>query len=197
MQQLILATGNPHKVEEFAELLSGLPLEVQSAAVCGGMPDVEETGTTFAENAQLKAAALRGAAPSGAFVLADDSGLEVDALGGAPGVYSARYAGPSASDEANVDKLLHALDGIPQVERGARFRCVLCRIGPGDQIEFFEGHCEGRIAMAPGGKAGFGYDPVFVPKGHERSFAELGEAVKHQLSHRAMAVRAMRAGLQL
>ena len=197
MQQLILATGNPHKVEEFAELLDGLPLEVHSAAVCGGMPEVEETGTTFAENAQLKAAALRRAAPPGAFVLADDSGLEVDALGGAPGVYSARYAGESASDEANVEKLLHALDGIPQVKRGARFRCVLCRIGPGDQIEFFEGHCEGRIAMAPGGKSGFGYDPVFVPKGHEASFAELGEAVKQKLSHRAVAVQAMRASLQL
>ena len=197
MQQLILATGNPHKVEEFADLLDGLPLEVHSAAVCGGMPEVEETGTTFAENAQLKAAALRRAAPSGAIVLADDSGLEVDALGGAPGVYSARYAGPNASDEANVAKLLQALDGIPQVQRGARFRCVLCRIGPGDQIEFFEGHCAGRIAMMPGGKSGFGYDPVFVPEGHERSFAELGEAVKQKLSHRAMAVQAMRTGLQI
>ena len=192
MKQLILATGNPHKVEEFAELLDGLPLEVHSASVCGGMPDVEETGTTFAENAQLKAEALPNAAPPDAFVLADDSGLEVDALNGAPGVYSARYAGPSASDEANVGKLLQALFGLPPAKRGARFRCVLCRIGPGDQIDFFEGHCEGRIATAPKGEQGFGYDPVFIPEGHEASFAELGEAVKHRLSHRARAVQALR-----
>jgi XTP/dITP diphosphohydrolase len=193
MKELILATGNAHKVEEFAELLAGLPYKVQSAAICGGMPAVEETGSTFAENARLKAAALCRAAPPGAEVLADDSGLEVDALDGAPGVYSARYAGVQASDEANVAKLLQALEGVPSKARSARFRCVLCRIGPEKQVEFFQGRCEGRIATAPRGKKGFGYDPVFVPEGYEMTFAQLGEAVKHQLSHRAMAVRAMRA----
>ncbi|MFP4156520.1 MAG: RdgB/HAM1 family non-canonical purine NTP pyrophosphatase [Opitutales bacterium] len=196
MKELILATGNAHKVEEFAGLLAGLPYKVQSAAVCGGMPEVEETGSTFAENARLKAAALRFAAPSGADVLADDSGLEVDALEGAPGIYSARYAGVQAPDEANVEKLLQALEGMPPAARGARFRCVLCLIGPEHQVEFFEGRCEGRIAMAPKGGKGFGYDPVFVPEGYEMTFAELGESVKQQLSHRAMAVRAMRASIR-
>jgi non-canonical purine NTP pyrophosphatase, rdgB/HAM1 family len=196
MQSLILATGNPHKVEEFTLLLADLPYTVASARSCGGMPEVEESGRTFAANAALKAFALRERAPADAWVLADDSGVEVDGLGGAPGVYSARYAGAGASDAANVDKLLTALEGLPESARRARFRCVLCLLGPDREAIYFEGSCEGRIAHRPTGEAGFGYDPVFIPEGYETSFAQLGESVKARLSHRAKAVEALRAGLR-
>lgn len=191
MRKLIIATGNAHKAEEFDALLAGYRFEVQSAVVCGGMPEVEETGTTFAANAQLKAEALRQLAPAEAWVLADDSGLEVDALGGEPGIFSARYAGAGATDAANVAKLLAALAGLPESKRPARFRCALCLIGPDGRQHHFEGSCEGRISDAPSGSSGFGYDPVFVPTGYEQSFAELGEASKGELSHRAKAVRAL------
>lgn len=192
MDRLIIATGNAHKTEEFARLLDGSDFEVQSAAVCGGMPDVEENGLTFATNAQLKAEALRGAAPGDAWVLADDSGLEVDALGGEPGIYSARYAGPDATDRANVEKLLRALSEVPHPARTARFRCALCVVDPQGRTHHFEGACEGRINDASTGESGFGYDPVFVPAGYKESFAELGEGIKGQLSHRAGAVAALR-----
>lgn len=191
MRKLIIATGNAHKAEEFDALLTGSRFEVQSAAVCGGMPEVEESGTTFAANAQLKAEALRQLAPVEAWVLADDSGLEVDALGGEPGVYSARYAGARATDAANVAKLLAALAGLPEPKRTAAFRCALCLIGPEGRQHRFDGSCEGRISDAPSGSSGFGYDPVFVPTGYEHSFAELGAAIKAELSHRARAVRAL------
>lgn len=191
MNSLILASGNAHKAEEFAHLLGGSDVKVQSAAVCGGMPDVEETGGTFAENAQIKAEALRETAPAGAWVLADDSGLEVDALGGEPGIYSARYAGPGASDGDNVKKLLEALASVPGERRTARFRCALCLIDPEAQIYHFEGSCEGGISKHPSGSSGFGYDPVFIPSGYQQTFAELGETMKGALSHRARAVQAM------
>ncbi|HKK18511.1 MAG TPA: RdgB/HAM1 family non-canonical purine NTP pyrophosphatase [Opitutales bacterium] len=191
MKRLIIATGNPHKVGEFAQLLKGAKVEVQSAAVCGGMPEVEENGTTFAENAQLKAEALREVAPSDAWVLADDSGLEVDALHGEPGIYSARYAGEGATDLENLEKLLRALTDVPEAERTARFRCALCLIGPDGRVFRYEGSCEGRIRDTAGGTSGFGYDPVFIPAGYEESFAELGDAVKAKLSHRAKAVGAL------
>lgn len=194
MKPLIIATGNAHKAVEFAQLLDGADFEVHSAAVCGGMPEVEETGTTFAANAQLKAKALRGAAAADAWVLADDSGLEVDALNGEPGIFSARYAGPEASDAENVTKLLAALSDVPPARRSARFRCALCLIDSKGGVHHFEGTCEGHISDAPTGSSGFGYDPVFIPEGYDQSFAELGEAVKAQLSHRARAVAAMRRG---
>ena len=187
---LIIATGNPHKLDEFRQLLSNSPIVVQSADVCGGMPAVEETGATFAENAFLKARALREIAPRNAWVLADDSGLEVDALEGAPGVYSARYAGPDAGDSDNITKLLRALQEVPAPERSARFKCVLCVIDHNDTATYFEGHCEGQIALETSGKQGFGYDPIFVPNGYQQSFAHLGSKVKSQLSHRAKAVQA-------
>jgi XTP/dITP diphosphohydrolase len=191
MTRLIIATGNAHKTEEFAQLLSGTNYNVQSAAVCGGMPEVEENGTSFAENAELKAEALREVAPSDAWVLADDSGLEVDALRGEPGIYSARYAGEGATDDKNIEKLLEALSGVSYQERAARFRCALCLIGPDARVFRYEGSCEGRIRDTAGGASGFGYDPVFVPAGYEASFAELGDAVKARLSHRARAVEAL------
>jgi XTP/dITP diphosphohydrolase len=190
MKRLIIATGNAHKAEEFAELLSEGGFWVESAAVCGGMPHVVEDGASFEANAALKARALRAIAPADAWVLADDSGLEVDALGGAPGIHSARYAGENASDGENVAKLLEALSPVDAPARTARFRCVLCLLkGQDSDAEFYDGACEGTIQAEPSGDSGFGYDPVFVPKGYEQSFAELGETVKHQLSHRGEAAR--------
>jgi len=191
MNRLIIATGNAHKTEEFAQLLSGTEYDVQSASVCGGMPEVEENGTSFAENAQLKAEALRQLAPENDWVLADDSGLEVNALDGEPGIYSARYAGEGATDGENTEKLLAALSGVSLQERTARFRCALCLISPEGRVFCYEGSCEGHIRDTAVGASGFGYDPVFVPTGYERSFAELGDAVKAKLSHRARAVRAL------
>jgi XTP/dITP diphosphohydrolase len=192
MKQLIVASGNAHKVEEFDGLLQASGFEVFSAKICGGMPDVLEDGDTFGANARIKALALRAIAPKEAWIVSDDSGLEVDALGGAPGIYSARYAGEDASDLRNLNKLLLELEKQAGAKRSARFRCVLCLIDPSGREQFFDGACEGTIAKAPAGTKGFGYDPVFVPKGHRVSFAELGEATKSKLSHRALAVLAMR-----
>lgn len=196
MKPLIVATGNAHKVEEFDGLLAGCGFAVASAKVCSGMPDVVEDGDTFAANARIKALALRALAPADAWIVSDDSGLEVDALGCAPGIYSARYAGEGASDLDNLNKLLAELAKQPKAERSARFRCVLCLIDPQGAEHFFDGACEGAIAKAPTGSEGFGYDPVFVPEGYAESFAELGEAVKSKLSHRALAVAAMRDWLE-
>ncbi len=190
--QIIIATGNAHKVLELEQLLAGLGVQVESAAVVGGMPEVEESGQTFAANALLKAAALRALASASAYVLADDSGLEVDALNGAPGVYSARYAGPEASDAENRHQLLTALAGAGDAPRTARFRCVLCLLGPKGEAQYFEGSCEGSITEAERGKEGFGYDSIFMPEGYTKTFGELGESVKQRLSHRANAVHALR-----
>ncbi len=187
--QLIIASGNAHKVEEFEQLLTGINFQVSSAKVCGGMPEVEENGGSFVANAQIKAEALRAIASSEAWVMADDSGLEVDALDGAPGVYSARYAGPDASDADNVAKLLEALGDRPIEQRTARFRCVLCVIDEFGLITHYDGSCEGHIATAPAGESGFGYDPVFVPSGYAETFGQLGDTVKGALSHRAQAAR--------
>ena len=194
--QLIIASGNTHKVEEFEQLFSGLDIKVFSAQAAGGMPEVDETGTTFAANAELKAQALLSGAPAGTWILADDSGLEVDYLKGAPGIYSARYAGPSATDAANRDKLLTALSGIDQVNRVARFRCVLCLLNTFGDVMFFDGSCEGSIATEARGAEGFGYDPIFLPEGYQETFGELGESHKSKLSHRAKAVNSLRAYLE-
>ena len=189
---LIIATGNAHKVEEFELLLKGLDFDVVSAKSYGGMPEVDENGSTFAANAQLKAEALRAQAPADAWVMADDSGLEVDALDGAPGIYSARYAGVDASDGDNVVKLLDAIRDVPKEARTARFRCVLCVIDHEGYITHYDGSCEGRIDTEVHGDGGFGYDPIFIPDGYSESFAQLGDSVKSQLSHRAKAVEWMR-----
>ena len=190
-QSLIIATGNSHKVDEFEQLLAGSSFVVLSAKTCGSMPAVDETGKTFAANARLKARALKNRTPEGEWVLADDSGLEVDALNGEPGVYSARYAGEDAGDRDNIKKLLKALESVPTEERTARFKCVLCVIDSEGSVACYEGSCEGRIATTVSGEGGFGYDPVFIPEGYQQSFAELGSAVKSELSHRARAVESM------
>lgn len=190
MKKIVLATGNDHKVEEFKDLFINGEFKVLSANKYGGMPEVIENGKSFHSNAYLKAYALSKQLKKKHWVIADDSGLEVDYLDGAPGIYSARYAGAQASDMDNVDKLLTALLGISKSKRRARFRCVLCLIDKEGGTYYFEGSCEGKIGLKAKGKSGFGYDPIFIPDGHKDSFAELGESIKMQLSHRAKAVMA-------
>jgi len=190
--KLLIATNNPGKVREYKELLAelpGLPLQVTFPAQEGIDLDVDESGSTFEENARLKASAY--AAASGMVTLADDSGLEVDALAGAPGVWSARYAGPGASDADRYRKLLAALAGVPPELRTARFRCVIAVAQPDGGIETAEGRCEGHIGYEPRGEHGFGYDPVFIVDGQEgRTMAELLPEVKNRVSHRARAFAA-------
>lgn len=191
MINLYLASGNAHKLQEIQAMLSGLPLSVRSAKELGGMPDVDESAPDFAGNALIKAQALKALAPEEAWILADDSGLAVEALNGAPGVRSARYAGEDASDSQNNAKLLGALAGVPAQQRGASFHCVFCLLGPGTEA-FFEGQCHGRILDSSQGSAGFGYDPLFLPDGEEKTFAELGNESKNQISHRANAAKQLR-----
>lgn len=179
----------------FAE--AGLPCEVVSARSVGGMPIVPETAGTFAGNARLKAEALRHLAPTGAWVLADDSGLSCDAVDGAPGVDSAIYAGPRATDAENRTKLLAALTGVPVARRTARFTCHLVLLGPAGEDAEFTGHCEGSILEAERGEGGFGYDSLFMPAGHMQTFGELPSATKDALSHRARAFAAMATWLRL
>ena len=188
MVKLLVATNNPGKVREYEELLAGLPLEVTFPAREGITLQVDESGATFEENARLKALAYARA--SGLLTLADDSGLEVDALGGAPGVRSARYAGSGASDADRYQKLLDAMAGVPDDQRTARFRCVVALAWPGGAVRTAEGRCEGRIGWAPRGEHGFGYDPVFVVDGFGgQTMAELVSEVKNRISHRARAVQ--------
>ena len=197
--RVLLATGNAHKAEEFARMFrdAGLPCEVLPATAVGGMPRVEEIAGTFAGNARLKAEALRRLAPPALWVLADDSGLSCDALAGAPGVDSAVYAGPRATDAENRAKLLSALEGVPPARRTARFTCHLVLLGPAGEDMEFTGHCEGEVLEAERGAGGFGYDALFVPRGQARTFAEIPAAEKDALSHRAQAFAALAAWLSL
>ena len=193
MRQLLLATRNSHKTREFAEIL-GVEFVVRDLADELELPAVEETGSTFAENAALKALATSTHFPG--FVVADDSGLEVDALAGAPGIFSARYAGSDASDEENVAKLLAELAAHSNDRpASARFRCVLALAKEGKLLGTFEGVVEGTIADQPQGSDGFGYDPVFQPTGFTQTFAELSPAEKNRISHRARAIQLLRANL--
>jgi XTP/dITP diphosphohydrolase len=183
--QLLVATRNAHKLQEIRAILNLPGLALSGADEVPGLPEVDEDAPTFEGNALKKARTL--AAASGRWTLADDSGLEVDALGGAPGVISARYAGPEASTPANNAKLLRALDGVKN--RRARFRCVLALCAPDGRTWTVEGRCEGKILEAPRGAQGFGYDPLFVPDGYEQTFAELAGGVKNRISHRAVALQ--------
>ncbi|MEM9160409.1 MAG: RdgB/HAM1 family non-canonical purine NTP pyrophosphatase [Verrucomicrobiota bacterium] len=188
--KLYLATGNAKKLKELQAIIAeaALPVEVESAAALGGMPEVVEDAGTFPGNALKKAKGLLEIAPEDAWVLADDSGLCVDALGGAPGVYSARYAGENASDEENVEKLLRELDTIEEMNRQAAFVCVLALANKAGEEHFFEGKCSGEITHELYGEGGFGYDPVFVPQGQEMTFAALPAEVKAGMSHRGEAL---------
>ena len=207
--RLLLASANQGKLRELRTILDGLPVELVGLAEAGlgEPPEVEETGATFLENALLKGRAY--AAWSGLAAVADDSGLEVDALGGAPGVRSARYAGQGASDQANLDKLLAELTGVPPERRTARFRCTAVLVDPdwgsgglkprppeGRGEWHAEAAWEGRLLDAPRGTGGFGYDPVFVPDGWDRTSAEVDQATKDAASHRGKAFRALRPAIE-
>jgi XTP/dITP diphosphohydrolase len=192
---LLLASANQGKLRELRTILDGLPVELVGLAEAGlgEPPEVDETGDTFLDNALLKARAY--AAWSGLAAVADDSGLEVDALGGAPGVRSARYAGPGAGDQANLDKLLAALAGVPPERRTARFRCAAVLVERSG-TSHAEAAWEGRILDAPRGSGGFGYDPVFLPAGWELTSAEVDQATKDAASHRGQAFRALRPAVE-
>lgn len=187
---VVVATGNSGKLREFQTLLAGLDLDVRSLAAFPGAPDVAEEGTSFAAIALDKARAY--ARHTRAATLADDSGLEVDALAGAPGIRSARYAGPAQDAAANIEKLLAALEGVAAERRTARFRCAIAVVRPDGAHIIAEGTCEGRILDTRRGVGGFGYDPVFLYPPAGRTFAEMRAAEKDAVSHRARAMAALR-----
>jgi XTP/dITP diphosphohydrolase len=191
--RIALATRNPHKLRELARICAGWPTEWVSVETHdpSTFPDVEETGATYLDNARLKAEAV--AAALGLPALADDSGIEVDALGGAPGPRSARYAGEHASEEENLRGLIQAIRGVPSSGRSARYRCVAALAWPDGQFEHADGTCEGMLRTTPAGAGGFGYDPIFVPVGREHTMAELTDAEKDRISHRGRAFRALAA----
>jgi XTP/dITP diphosphohydrolase len=188
---LLLATQNEGKLRELRHLLADPPMDLFSLADFANIEMVPETGESFSENASLKAVGY--ALQTGLLTLADDSGLEVDALGGAPGIVSARYAGEGASDADRTIKLLSELSGTPAEKRSARFvSAVAIANARGEVLNVSIGACDGRIAFAPSGSGGFGYDPVFIPSGYDKSFGELKAEIKNQISHRARALLAAR-----
>jgi XTP/dITP diphosphohydrolase len=186
-QRLLIASFNPHKVEEFRALLAGVPNILLSLTDAGVQGEIEETGTTFAENAVLKAVGYARA--TGLLALADDSGLEIDALGGEPGIYSARWAGTDVTYPERFRILLGQLAGLPPERRTARYRCAIAIAGPGEEglRGVVEGMVEGSIAEEPRGASGFGYDPIFYVPELGGTFGEVTAAAKHQISHRARA----------
>jgi XTP/dITP diphosphohydrolase len=193
MPRLIIATRNAHKTGEIAAMLRDR-FDVADLREVPGAPEVEETGSTFEENAALKANTI--SLHTGGWVLADDSGLEVDALGGEPGVRSARFGGETATDADNNRLLLTRLADLPNALRTARFRCSLVLSCNGVAQAAFDGAVEGRIVDSPQGAGGFGYDPLFVPDGYDRSFGDLPAAVKNSISHRARALAGFCAWLE-
>ena len=186
-----MATRNAHKTREIQHIL-GSGFSVRDLRAYPQISEIIETGTSFEENAKLKALGVSTKLPG--LVIADDSGLEVDALGGAPGIHSARYAGANATDTEKIDKLLEELARVraKNDSRRVRFHCLLALARNGEVLGVFEGTVEGQITQQPRGSHGFGYDPIFVPKGFERTFGELGPAEKNQLSHRARALEKLR-----
>jgi XTP/dITP diphosphohydrolase len=188
---LVIATRNAHKTQEIREMI-GDRYQVRDANDFTGLPQVDETGTTFLENATLKAVAISRAVSG--MVLSDDSGLEVDALNGAPGVWSSSFGGEEGNHPKNNARLMAEMAGRP--DRGARFRCTMALARDGKVLADFSGTVEGRILEEPYGAGGFGYDPLFAPAGHDRSFAELGPEVKNSLSHRGRALELLVAWLE-
>lgn len=187
MSKIILASNNKNKLREISQMLLPLGYEVVSQRDAGADFEVEETGTNFEENAALKARAVYDRCKTA--VIADDSGLEVDHLNGAPGVHSHRYAGENASDADRYNKLLRELENVPDEKRGAQFVCAICYIDENGNEQFVRGICRGSIGYAPMGENGFGYDPVFMFG--ERSFAQLSPEEKNKVSHRAKALEAL------
>ncbi len=194
MHDLLVATTNLHKLEEYRAIFSDLPYRLLSLRDIWLDMDVEETGTTFAENAELKARSYAQA--SGLLTLADDSGLEIDALGGAPGVFSARFAGKDTSYEERFHLILERLKGLPTEQRGARFRCVIAIAEPSGATRLVEGVIEGVIADAPRGERGFGYDPIFLVPEIGMTTAELTAEDKNRISHRGRAAQLARVLLE-
>jgi XTP/dITP diphosphohydrolase len=194
MNEIIIATNNMGKLREIKQIFTGLPLSLTALKDhWNPVPSIPEIGETFLENARAKARWVFD--KKRLWALADDSGLEVDLLGGLPGVRSARYAGERATDKENLDKLLTALADCPASGRGARFRCaVVLKVSDSDEVAA-EGVCEGRIGLTPAGSDGFGYDPVFVPAGFEKTFAQLDASTKNAVSHRGKALAALRRSL--
>jgi XTP/dITP diphosphohydrolase len=188
VNELVLATKNRDKVREFKEMLghSGLDLSVRCLADFPGIAPVPENGRTFSENAAKKA--LFAAHATGKLALGDDSGIEVDALAGRPGIYSARFAGERATDKDNNEKLLALLRDIPERRRQARFVCFLALANPEKIVDIAEGNCAGTVVMKPRGSGGFGYDPLFQPLEYHKTFAELSPGIKNRISHRARAL---------
>lgn len=187
--KLLIATNNPHKIEEFREIFAELPLEITFPRDEGLDFEPEETGTTFEENAIIKATAF--AQVSGLLTIADDSGLEVDALGGEPGVFSARYGGtPKNAHRRRYELVLEKLRDVPDEKRTARFRCALAIVLPQMVVDVVEGTVEGRITRAPAGDGGFGYDPIFWIPEYGKTLAQVSAAEKHRISHRGRAARA-------
>ncbi|MDQ3323519.1 MAG: XTP/dITP diphosphatase [Acidobacteriota bacterium] len=186
--QILVATKNAGKVRELERLLTGLPLRLRSVNEFPGVAEAVESGATFVENAVLKAKFY--ALQTGLWSLADDSGLEVEALGGAPGVFSARYAGAKATDEENIEKLLNELNKNSDDERRARFVCAMAICDGGGRVKYTaEAKCEGRITSTANGSNGFGYDPIFIPDGFAQTFGELSNETKQKISHRARAAQ--------
>ncbi len=189
IRKFFIASKNSGKIKEIRSILEGTGCELFSLLDTPHIPDIEETGSTFEENAFLKAKAVFDIVKIP--VLADDSGLEVDFLNGAPGIYSARFSGPGANDEKNNQKLLAELEDVEFSRRTARFRCVIAMYD-GVSERSFAGTCEGHIITYKKGSNGFGYDPVFMPNGYNQTFAELSDAVKNRISHRARALNSLR-----
>ena len=185
--RLLFATRNWHKKDELAHMLAGLNIQVLTLNDVAPLPEIEEDGLTFEDNAVKKARVT--AAQSGCICLADDSGLEVDALDGQPGVFSARFAGPDANDRKNNEKLLRLLSNVEVGRRTARFVCVIAISDPAGNTSTVKGICPGRIGLRPKGEGGFGYDPLFIPDGFDLTFAELSPQEKNNISHRGMALR--------
>ena len=187
---LVIATRNKKKKEEIVSILSDLKLRLYTLDEFENVPEVVEDKNTLEGNAIKKA--IEVALNIKKITLADDSGLEVDALDNRPGVHSARFAGQDQNDQANIDKLLKLLEGVPADQRKARFRCVIALADPEGLIDVVEGRCEGLIAFERKGEYGFGYDPVFIVPEYNRTFAELGQEIKDKISHRALALQAAR-----
>ena len=194
MFTFLLATRNHHKVRELRRILKGLPIRFVTLGRFPAIPAVREDGSTFRANAAKKA--VQTSRHTILPVLAEDSGLEVEALGGRPGVRSARFAGPAQDDRANVSKLLRVMEKAPAPRRQARFVCVMAVAAGGRLVRIFQGTCPGSIAFQPAGRRGFGYDPVFIPRGFRKTAAQLAAARKDRLSHRGQAARLLKRWLR-
>lgn len=194
MREVVIATKNKGKALEFEQMFQPFQIQVKTLLDFPEFPEIEETGATFEENAIIKAESVMK--ETKAMVMADDSGLVIDALDGRPGVYSARYAGPEKDDEANIQKVLRELEGVPLSKRTARFYCALALAIPGRETITVNGTCEGFITFEKKGTNGFGYDPIFFVQGYERTMAELLPNEKNKISHRAKALAKMRTILE-